>query len=72
MLVVALVVAGYFYFVAPLNSITRVDVGILNKVTKPGGPFTVLVTGSDSRAFVKTNGPVQVLRVRVADGRPAQ
>jgi len=54
-LVVALVVAGYFYFVAPLNSITRVDVGNLNKVTKPGGPFTVLVTGSDSRAFVKNN-----------------
>ena len=54
-LVIALVVAGYFYFVAPLNSITRVHVGDL-KVTKPGAPFTVLVTGSDSRAFVKTKG----------------
>jgi len=54
-LVIALVVGGYFYFVYPLHSITRVDVKNLHS-PKPGAPFTVLVTGSDSRAFVKTKG----------------
>ena len=54
--VVALALGGYFYFIYPLNSVGRLDVQGLQKVSKPGAPFTVLVTGSDSRAFVKTKG----------------
>jgi LCP family protein required for cell wall assembly len=54
-LIIALVIGGYFYFVYPLHSLTRVDVKNLRS-SKPGAPFTVLVTGSDSRAFVKTKG----------------
>ena len=54
-LIIALVVGGYFYFVYPLHSLTRIDVKNLHH-PKPGAPFTVLVTGSDSRSFVKTKG----------------
>jgi uncharacterized protein YdgA (DUF945 family) len=44
---------GYFYLNYQFHRIKTVKVHNLMKVgSKPGSPFTVLVVGSDSRAFV--------------------
>jgi len=55
-LVLVVGLGGYFYAGYQFHRIAKVHVKGLDKVTKPGAPFTVLVAGSDSRSFVKTAG----------------
>jgi LCP family protein required for cell wall assembly len=60
-LVVALGFGGYFYLSYQFHKIKKVTVHHLQKVPvpkpgKPASPFTVLLVGSDSRAFVDTPG----------------
>jgi LCP family protein required for cell wall assembly len=55
-LVLVVGLGGYFYAGYQFHRIPKVHVKGLDKVTKPGAPFTVLVAGSDSRSFVKTAG----------------
>jgi LCP family protein required for cell wall assembly len=57
LLVVALALGSYFYLNYQFHQIKVVHVKHLKKVSaKPGSPFTVLLVGSDSRAFVDTPG----------------
>ena len=61
LLAVGLGVGGYFYLGYQFNKIKKVTVHHLQKVPvpkpgKPPSPFTVLLVGSDSRAFVDTPG----------------
>ena len=58
-IVVSAGVGGYFYLSYQFNKITKVNVPSLQPVAKPkpgapSPPFTVLLVGSDSRAFVDT------------------
>jgi LCP family protein required for cell wall assembly len=55
LLIVVLGLGGFFYFDYEFHQIKTVKVSNLEHA-KPGKPFTVLVAGSDSRAFVKTAG----------------
>ena len=55
LLIVVLGLGGFFYFDYEFHQIKKVDVPNLAQA-KPGKPFTVLVAGSDSRAFVTTPG----------------
>jgi LCP family protein required for cell wall assembly len=52
LLIVALGLGGFFYLDYQFHQIKKVDVPNLQKISKPGSPFTVLLAGSDSRAFV--------------------
>lgn len=52
-LVVLLLVAGYFYVDSELGAIPRVSVPALTPL-KPGQPMDLLLIGSDSRSFVST------------------
>ncbi len=54
-LIVVLGLGGFFYFDYEFHQIKKVVVNGLAHA-KPGKPFTVLVAGSDSRAFVTTPG----------------
>ncbi len=54
-LIVVLGLGGFFYLDYEFHQIKKVDVPNLEHA-KPGKPFTVLVAGSDSRAFVTTPG----------------
>ena len=61
LLVVALGLGGYFYLSYQFHKIKKVTVHHLQPVPrakpgKPAPPFTVLLVGSDSRAFVDTQG----------------
>ena len=61
LLAVSLGLGGYFYLSYQFHQIKKVHVDHLNKVPdakpgKPARPFTVLLVGSDSRAFVDTPG----------------
>jgi len=56
LLAVALGLGGYFYLSYQFHRIKIVTVHHLKKVDKPGAPFTVLLVGSDSRAFASTPG----------------
>jgi LCP family protein required for cell wall assembly len=58
-IIVSAGVGGYFYLSYQFNKITKVNVPNLQPVAKPkpgapSPPFTVLLVGSDSRAFVDT------------------
>ncbi len=52
LLIVAIGLGSFFYLDYQFHQIKKVDVPNLQKIAKPGAPFTVLVAGSDSRAFV--------------------
>ena len=55
LLIVAVGLGGFFYLDYQFHQIKKVDVPNLAH-PKPGLPFTVLVAGSDSRAFVNNAG----------------
>ncbi|MGD0439875.1 MAG: LCP family protein [Acidimicrobiales bacterium] len=52
LLIVVVGLGGFLYLDFEFHHIKKVDVPNLAHVSKPGAPFTVLVAGSDSRAFV--------------------
>ena len=56
LLIVLLGLGGFFYLDYQFHQIKKVKVPGLTHVSKPGAPFTVLVAGSDSRAFVNNTG----------------
>jgi len=56
LLIVVVGLGGFFYLNYEFHQINKVVVPDLAKTVKPGAPFTVLVAGSDSRAFVNTAG----------------
>ena len=68
LLAVALALAGYFYVDYEFHQITVVKVHHLQKLSKPGGPFTVLLVGSDSRAFVDNSGQCKAFGCGASQG----
>ncbi len=55
LLIIVVGLGSFLYLDFEFHHIKKVDVPNLTKVSKPGAPFTVLVAGSDSRAFVNNS-----------------